>query len=132
VPLERRGAGEVILLVEDDFSTREAMRTLLEDLNYQVLPAADGQQAFEIYEQEADQIAMVISDLIMPVMGGVDLYQALVERWPQVKMLFITGHPDIDQDKVLIESGEVHWLAKPFSVGVFNEMVNKILYEPSG
>lgn len=126
---ERRGSGETLLLVEDDYSTRQAMKTLLEDLNYQVLIAADGQEAFSIYENEAERIAMVISDMVMPVMGGVALYQALRERWPDIKVLFITGHPEKEGDRALLESGNVHWLQKPFSVGIFNEAVYKLLHE---
>jgi GAF domain-containing protein len=129
LPLGTGGSGETILLVEDDYSTREAMKTLLEDLNYLVLVAADGQEALNIYEKKADQIALVISDLVMPVMGGVALYQKLFESWPEVKMLFITGHPEIEQDRILLESGKVHWLQKPFSVGVFNDVVNKLLQD---
>ncbi|MFN2263161.1 MAG: GAF domain-containing protein [Anaerolineales bacterium] len=127
LPLGGGGSGETILLVEDDYSTREAIKTLLEDLNYLVLIAADGQEALDIYNKKADQIALVISDLVMPVMGGVALYQKLLERWPEVKMLFITGHPEIEQDRALLESGKVHWLQKPFSVGEFNKVVNSLL-----
>jgi signal transduction histidine kinase/putative methionine-R-sulfoxide reductase with GAF domain len=127
--LETRGLGETLLLVEDDYSTREAMKTLLEDSNYRVLAAANGQEALEIYEQAADGVAMVISDLVMPVMGGVTLYQTLRERWPEVKMLFITGHPVNEKDQAMLESGNVNWLQKPFSVGVFNEAVYNFLHE---
>jgi signal transduction histidine kinase len=129
LPTEAKGSGETLLLVEDDYSTREAMKTLLEDLNYQVLIAADGQEAFKIYENRTSQIALVISDMVMPVMGGVALYQNLTERWPDVKMLFITGHPEKEGDRALLESGNVHWLQKPFSVGVFNQAVYNLLYE---
>jgi CheY-like chemotaxis protein len=126
---EIRGSGEKLLLVEDDFSTREAMKTLLEDSNYQVLVAADGQEALEIYEQHGEAISMVISDMVMPEMGGVELYQTLIEHWPEVKMLFITGHPVKEEDKIMLESGNVNWLQKPFSVGIFSEAVYSFLRE---
>jgi GAF domain-containing protein/CheY-like chemotaxis protein len=123
------GSGETLLLVEDDYSTREAMKTLLEDSNYRVLTAADGEEALEIYERQADGIALVISDMVLPVMGGIDLYQTLRERWPEVKMLFITGHTVKEQDQEMLESSNVHWLRKPFSVGIFNEAVYSFLHE---
>ncbi len=124
-----RGSGETLLLVEDDISTREALRTLLVDLNYRVLTAGNGQEALAVYEQQADNIALVISDMVMPVMGGVALYQNLMDRWPEVKMLFITGHPIAEQDQTLLESGNVHWLQKPFSVGVLNETIHNFFQE---
>jgi len=126
-PAEAMGTGESLLLVEDDFSTREAMKTLLEDFGYKVLVAADGQEALDIYEPNADQIELVISDMVMPVMGGVMLYQKLTQRWPDVKMLFVTGHPEKEGDRALLESGNVNWLQKPFSVGAFNEAIYNLL-----
>ena len=129
LPEDARGAGETLLLVEDDYSTREAMKTLLEDLGYLVFVAADGQEALDIYETKASQIDLVVSDMVMPIMGGVTLYQNLTQRWPEIKMLFITGHPEKEGDRALLESGNVHWLQKPFSVGVFNETIYNLLHE---
>ena len=126
---DARGTGETLLLVEDDYSTREAMKTLLEDLGYLVFVAADGQEALDIYETKASQIDLVVSDMVMPIMGGVTLYQKLTQRWPEIKMLFITGHPEKEGDRALLESGNVHWLQKPFSVGVFNETIYNLLHE---
>jgi GAF domain-containing protein/CheY-like chemotaxis protein len=128
-PAEAKGSGETILLVEDDYSTREAMKSLLEDLNYKVLVATHGQEALEIFESKFAQIDLVVSDIVMPVMGGVTLFQKLTEQQPDVKMLFITGHPEKEGDRILLESGNVNWLQKPFSVGVFNEAVYNLLHE---
>jgi len=105
------------------------MKTLLEDLGYQVLVASNGQEALDIYELKASQIDLVVSDIVMPVMGGVTLFQKLTLRWPQVKMLFITGHPEKEGDRALLESGNVKWLQKPFSVEVFNEAIYSLLHE---
>lgn len=128
-PAQAKGSGETLLLVEDDFSTREAMKTLLEDLGYQVLVASNGQEALNIYELKTNQIDLVVSDMVMPVMGGVTLFQNLNARWPRVKMLFITGHPEKEGDRALLESGNVNWLQKPFSVGDFNEAIYNLLHE---
>jgi two-component system cell cycle sensor histidine kinase/response regulator CckA len=119
------------LLVEDDYSTREAMRTLLEEYNYFVLTASNGAEALRIYESKGKNIALVISDLVMPEMGGVKLFQTLRGRWPEVKILFVTGHPMQEEERAVLEQGNVHWLQKPFSVKMFNEAVRSILAEPS-
>lgn len=126
---EIQGSKETLLLVEDDYSTREAMSTLLEDYNYQVLAASNGAEALRIYEDNASSIALVISDLVMPEMGGVALFQALQQRWPEVKILFVTGHPMQEDERAILEEGNVHWLQKPFSVQVFNRAVKSILSE---
>ena len=91
--------------------------------------AADGLEALRIYEQQAESIALVVSDIVMPVMGGVALFRALQERWPQVKMLFVTGHPMDERDQSILEQGNVHWLQKPFSVWVFSQIVQDLLHE---
>src|SRR3990170_2569434 len=127
--VEAWGAGEMLLVVEDDISTREAMHALLEAYNYQVFTAADGLEALRIYEQHAESIALVVSDIVMPVMGGVALFRALQERWPHVKILFVTGHPMDEHDQSILEQGNVHWLQKPFSVGVFSQIVHDLLHE---
>jgi GAF domain-containing protein/signal transduction histidine kinase/CheY-like chemotaxis protein len=124
---DARGSGETLLLVEDDLSTLKALKTLLVDSNYQVLEATNGLEALEIYEERAKDIDLVVSDMVMPEMGGVALYETLREHWPGVKVLFITGHPVIEQDQSLLESGNVYWLQKPFSVGEFGKAVLSLL-----
>jgi signal transduction histidine kinase/ActR/RegA family two-component response regulator len=121
------GTGETLLVVEDDLSTREAMRELLEAYNYQVLTAANGKEALQVYASNSGQIDLVVSDIVMPEMGGVALYQTLVERWPDVRMLFVTGHPIKDKDQAILRAGNVHWLQKPFSVNSFSQVLQGLL-----
>lgn len=126
---EFRGSGETLLLVEDDPVTLEAVRSLLQETDYKVLTASNGQEALEAYQDNAGIISLVVSDLVMPVLSGVDLYQALSERFPKVKILFITGHPVNEPEQALLEGGNVSWLQKPFSVGDFNQAVQRLLQE---
>ncbi|HSO27092.1 MAG TPA: GAF domain-containing protein, partial [Anaerolineales bacterium] len=129
-PLEdelNMGSGERILVVEDDVSTRQAIQALLEAHNYRVLTAADGQVALDLLTAEGAEIALVISDLVMPRMGGVDLYRALKAQNWQGKILFITGHPLEGDYQHLLEKGEVEWLNKPFSVQALTHAVRQQL-----
>lgn len=126
---ELKGHGEVILVVEDDEVARQAMRDLLEAHNYRVLEARGGFEALETYEQNWRSIALVVSDVVMPGIGGVDLCRSLRERWPQVKTLLVTGHPMHGEDQNLLERGEVHWLQKPYSIQEFNETVRRLIDE---
>lgn len=127
-PIEFKGGGETILLVEDDYPAREAMRTLLEDNNYRVLSAANGAEALQIFNEQESAIDLIVSDVVMPVMGGMALYQALQMRRPGIKMLFITGHPIQDWDKIVLETGNVSWLQKPFSIAMFDQAVYQLLH----
>jgi signal transduction histidine kinase/ActR/RegA family two-component response regulator len=128
---EKNGQGEVILVVEDDAVTREAFQALLEAQNYLVLTAGNGVEALELYKKHIDGIDLVISDIVMPEMGGIALYQQLRERFPNMKMLFVTGHPLQEESQTMLSEGGVSWLQKPFSVPDFSQAVQILLSEGS-
>lgn len=121
------GVGKTIMVVEDDPATREALQALLEAYNYKVLTASNGAEAIKQLEIVAGGVNLVVSDLVMPKMGGVSLYQTLCERWPQIKMLFVTGHPLEGENQELLEKGNVRWLQKPFSVQSFTQTIQSLL-----
>jgi len=121
------GAGRTVLVVEDDKSTREAIQALLEAQNFQVVGASNGTEALKIFEEIKRMVSLVVSDLVMPKMDGVTLYQALAEQQPEVKILFVTGHPMDMRDHALLEKGNVHWLQKPFSLQEFNRAIQVLL-----
>ena len=123
------GAGKSVLLVEDDQATCTALQTLLNAHNYHVISAANGIEALEILDQKEVAIELVISDIVMPEMGGMDLYAVLQGRWPGIKVLFITGHPLDSSAQDILEQGSVNWLQKPFTVEEFSQTVQAILDE---
>jgi PAS domain S-box-containing protein len=120
------GGGQTVLVVEDDQSTREAMKALLQSQNFHVVVASNGQEALRILEA-APAIGLVISDMVMPEMGGVALYRSIQERWVGVKVLFVTGHPLDREDQELLEEGGINWLQKPFSVQEFNQAIQALI-----
>jgi GAF domain-containing protein/signal transduction histidine kinase/CheY-like chemotaxis protein len=122
-----RGTGEPVLLVEDNDATRQALTTMLEAQNYQVITAGNGQEALQRFEQAQETIAFIVSDIVMPEMSGSSLYQELIKRRPEVKMLFITGHPLDPKSQEILEKSNVHWLQKPFSVREFNLALKSLL-----
>jgi PAS domain S-box-containing protein len=121
------GRGQTVLVVEDDAGTRMALQTLLDVHNYRVLLASNGAEALDHMDREGERVVLVISDIVMPEMGGMELYDMIQSRWPQSQMLFITGHPMDQINKEMLETGELHWLQKPFSVQEFSEMVQVLL-----
>ncbi len=123
------GSGKTILVVEDDPDARVAFQALLEAQNYRVLTAANGVEALEIYNHSRNVIAAVVSDLVMPKMSGIPLYQALRMTDSEVKMLFVTGHPLESNNQAILEEGQVHWLQKPFSAREFTQVLQELLTE---
>ncbi len=126
------GRGETVLVVEDDRATRQAVRDTLESLKYRVLEAADGEEALTVYEQHDQEIALVLSDLVMPGMGGGRLLQNLRKRDPELKVIVMTGYPLEESGQALLSQGIVAWLAKPFTAGAVGEAVHTALVGEEG
>lgn len=126
-PLSLDGQGARVLVVEDDISTRQALNELLKAFNFEAMMASNGIGALQLFEQYEDTIKMVISDVVMPQMGGIELSQTLLERWPQVKVLFVTGHPLDQENQDVLQTGQVSWLQKPFSARDFCRAIRQLL-----
>jgi two-component system cell cycle sensor histidine kinase/response regulator CckA len=124
-----RGQGQTIMVVEDNATTRRALVDSLELLNYQVMETTNGKEALALLEQHADQIALVLSDAVMPEMGGKALFQALQERGSNVKMAMLTGHPMDEEMENLRAQGLVGWVSKPPSLEQLAQMVAQAIEE---
>ena len=125
------GQGDAVLVVEDDRSTLQALKVLLEAHNYVVYTASNGDDAVKLFEESREPISLVVSDVVMPRMGGIALYRSLQERSPGLKMLFVTGHPLEEESQAMLEGGSVHWLQKPFSMQEFRKAVWILFKEDS-
>ncbi len=123
-----RGSGETILVVEDNEATRASVSEILIALGYRVLQASDGRQALEVHAREAGRIDLVLSDLVMPGMGGSELVRALEAKAPEQRILLMTGYP-LGGTRELLESGKVHWLQKPLTMTKLARAVREALGE---
>jgi CheY-like chemotaxis protein len=121
-----RGKGETILLVEDSERIREVGQRILESLGYRVLTARDGQDALAVY-QAAEAVDLVITDIVMPRMGGRQLVRRLQRISPDLKAVGITGYgvPDDVQDTG--EGGFLGVVQKPFDVKTLGAAVRRVL-----
>ena len=109
------GNGETVLVVEDEADVRGMARRLLEELNYRVLVASDGQEALVVYAERRDEISLVLSDMMMPEMGGVQLFRALKEQNPEVRVVIMTGYP-LDGAELQMQQELAGVLEKPFEL----------------
>ncbi|MCI0394527.1 MAG: PAS domain S-box protein [Chloroflexi bacterium] len=122
-----QGAGETILVVEDERQVREAVVEILETLSYRVLSAANGEQALALFEKHAREIALVFSDLVMPDMRGDALYKQLKVQNPAVKMVIATGYPLEEVGRELLNQGIVASVQKPFEIDQIAKVVQEAL-----
>ena len=122
-----QGQGQLVLVVEDDMTTRQALAEILALLNYQVMEAGNGYEALDLLALHSDEIDLVLSDAIMPEMGGVALFHALRERGLTIPFVIITGHAvekDIENLRALGLRG---WLPKPPNLSKLAELIQKTL-----
>jgi nitrogen-specific signal transduction histidine kinase/FixJ family two-component response regulator len=109
------GKGETILVVEDETAVRELACASLQKRGYQVLKAADGPQAVEIWERNAERINLLLTDMVMPSgMNGSELSNILQLRNPQLKVIYTSGYsPEVlKKDSQVIQG--VNFLPKPY------------------
>ena len=114
-PEERRLTGsETVLLVEDEEALRELGKTMLETYKYTVLLAADGAAALELAQSHPDPIQLLITDIQMPRMGGIELAKRLSALRPELKILYTSGYNDSGSG--LQQLAGAKYLRKPYAM----------------
>jgi CheY-like chemotaxis protein len=116
-----------ILLVDDEQIIIDVGTQLLKKLGYQVLAARHGKKAIEIYQQNRPKIAAVILDLIMPGMGGGEVYDTLKEIDPKVKVLLSSGYSRDGQANDILNRGCDGFIQKPFNLQKLSEKLRQIM-----
>jgi signal transduction histidine kinase/CheY-like chemotaxis protein len=120
---------ETILLVDDEATIREYCGELLKGYAYTVLTARSGEEALEVFVREKGRIDLVISDLIMPGMGGKRCLDEMLKLDPGAKVLMMTGYAVSDHIRKALETGARGVLNKPFSGQEMATMIRSILDE---
>jgi two-component system cell cycle sensor histidine kinase/response regulator CckA len=112
--------------VEDEKKVRKFSQKALELLGYRVLAAANGQEALELY-RSAERVDLVLTDMVMPEMGGQELMRELRKANPHLKAVVITGYTLEEDLRELREEGIVDVIHKPFDLGTVEEVVRRTL-----
>ncbi len=118
--------GELVLLVDDDEELLEVQREALSSLGYQIITATNGKQAVAMFEKYQSQISLVVTDVTMPVMGGVQAVQKMRTIRPDIQVIFVTGYDAGDTLDELPKTGEC-MLEKPYTIDKLNKLIKDIL-----
>ncbi len=125
------GGPETILVVEDDVAVMRATAGILRSHGYNILSATNGDEASRVLDQDCDRIGLVLSDMVMPQMGGLELAKLIAARWPKMPLIFMTGYserPVVQQDGgIFIENHRA--LMKPFRAQELLRVVRQTLDE---
>jgi two-component system cell cycle sensor histidine kinase/response regulator CckA len=126
-PRERDGRGGTILLVEDSDVVRAVVVRMLETGGFTVLPASGGEDALSISRRKDVSIDLLLTDIVMPEMSGIDLADRIAEVRPGLPILFMTGYSEETAVGKGISGGNREWIAKPFTMEEISTRVRVIL-----
>ncbi len=128
-----KGQNEAILVVEDNESVRNLIYKKLVKLDYRVLTATNGKDALSIFNDNQNDIKLVITDLVMPEMGGLELSTMVKAKNPSVKIIALSGYPLGSKGEDLRKSGIIEeCMQKPFQSQKLVEVVFRVLERKPG
>jgi two-component system cell cycle sensor histidine kinase/response regulator CckA len=118
---------ETILLLEDEGSLREIIKEVFQEAGYQVITADDSREALRLARAHQGALDIVVTDVVMPGMGGREIAEAMTAERPGIRVLFISGYTDeaIGHHNVL--DPDVHFLQKPFTAHALLRKVREVL-----
>jgi CheY-like chemotaxis protein len=119
-----------VLLVEDEAAIRLMVETALSRVGHRVVVAESPEDALELAEQQGDAVDLLLTDVVMPGMGGPELAATLREQRPGLRVLYMSGFNDDQLLRRGLERGEAQFLAKPFSIQTLLEQVRGALVRP--
>ena len=116
---------ETILLVEDELALRTATVEFLESRGYHVLPAADAVNALTLSESQDEKIELLLTDLVMPGLGGAELARMIIERRPGIGLIYMSGFTEHTLREELVQGSVL--LQKPFSLLTLATTIRQVL-----
>jgi CheY-like chemotaxis protein len=119
--------GRTVLLAEDEDAVRSSVRRILERSGFRVLEARDGVEALEIWEREHGRIDLVLSDVVMPRLGGRELLARIRASDPDARVLLMSGYTsNTEAVSELLATGAT-LIEKPFAIDVLLSRINEML-----
>jgi len=121
-----QGEKNLVLVVEDNEAALDVVVEILKILDYRVVTAHNGKEALAQLAAIPD-IEIVLSDVVMPQMGGFDLYEKMQSMYPHVKIVMMSGYAKNHDPALLASLSEIVWIRKPFSVEALAQAINRVL-----
>jgi two-component system cell cycle sensor histidine kinase/response regulator CckA len=126
---EMPGGTETLLVVEDEEMLLMSLQMVLVDKGYKVVSAKDGLKALKIYQEKKNDIALVITDLGLPNVTGLEVCQKIKKINPNERMILATGFLDPDMKAEFLKEGIQHFLFKPYDLRQVLKVIREVLDE---
>ena len=124
-----RGSGQLVLLIDDEAAVRKITQQTLETFGYQVVAAAGGTEAVTIFARQRGEIAVVLTDMMMPDIDGAATIQILRKMDPAVRIVATSGMASAGRMEKVAELGVKHFLRKPYTAEVLLKTLRTVLAE---
>ncbi|WP_054705756.1 response regulator [Bacillus sp. JCM 19041] len=116
-----------VLIVDDQFGIRVLLTEVLQKDGYEMFQAASGKEALLI--QETENISIVLLDMKIPGMDGVEILKRLKEKQPEIKVIMMTAYGELNMVNEALENGALSYMAKPFDIEDVRQVIRKNLNE---
>jgi PAS domain S-box-containing protein len=124
-----RGNGETVLVIDDESSILSIARRTLEEFGYQVLTAKDGAEGVALYAERRNEISVVLTDMMMPVMDGTNVIRVLTRINPTIKIVAASGLASNGSGIKLSDLAVKHFLTKPYTAEILLKTMRSLLDE---
>ena len=120
-------SNETILLVEDEEMLLALVKTVLEEQGFHVLSAKDGEEAFSVYNQHRNEIAVVVSDMGLPKLSGWEVLHKMREINPNAKVILASGYSDPKIESEMMREGAKDYVAKPYDTDEISRKIREVI-----
>jgi len=120
---------ETLLIAEDEAMLLDLLKMMFEDEGYTVLAARDGEEAIELFRANRNSVALVLSDMGLPKLGGWEVFQRLREMNPSLKVILASGFIDASVRDDMLQRGAADVLQKPYVPQAILDRIRQLLDE---
>ena len=118
-----KAANGLVLIVDDETELTLALAEILQDEGYQTIEAHNGEQALEIYRSKRDEISLVLCDISMPKMDGLEFFRKCLVEFGGIPIVMITAHEDAPRVTESVRLGALDYMIKPFNSETIKKQV---------
>jgi DNA-binding response OmpR family regulator len=116
-----------LLLIDDDQMVLDILNEVLKSANISIITAHSGNEALTVFKQYRKKIKLILLDLFLPDISGIEIYKKIMESRSDLKVIFMSGFPDQDILKLKDLAGDFDFIQKPFSLREIQSKVQNII-----